>query len=49
MISIDPNSDLWAASDLMSTQNVRKLPVIEYDKVVGILTLSDLVKHITDH
>ncbi len=37
------------ASDLMSTRNVRKLPVIEDDKVVGILTSSDLVKHIADH
>ena len=49
LISIDPNSDLWAASDLMSTRNVRKLPVIDDDKVVGILTSSDLVKHIADH
>jgi len=49
LISIDPNSDLWLASDLMSTRNVRKLPVIDDDKVVGILTSSDLVKHIADH
>ena len=49
LISIDPNSDLWAASDLMSTRNVRKLPVIDDDKVVGIITSSDLVKHIADH
>lgn len=49
LISIDPNSDLWIASDLMSTRNVRKLPVIDDDKVVGIITSSDLVKHIADH
>ena len=49
LISIDPNSDLWVASDLMSTRNIRKLPVIDDDKVVGILTSSDLVKHIADH
>jgi len=49
LISIDPNSDLWMASDLMSTRNVRKLPVIDDDKVVGIITSSDLVKHITKH
>ena len=49
LISIDPDSDLWIASDLMSTRNVRKLPVIEDDKVVGIVTSSDLVKHIADH
>ncbi len=49
LISIDPNSDLWVASDLMSTRNVRKLPVIDNEKVVGIITSSDLVKHIADH
>lgn len=49
LISIDPNSDLWIASDLMSTRKVRKLPVIDDDKVVGIITASDLVKHIADH
>ena len=49
LISIDPNSDLWTASDLMSTRNVKKLPVIDDDKVVGIITSSDLVKHIADH
>ena len=49
LISIDPNSNLWIASDLMSTRNVRKLPVIDDDKVVGIITSSDLVKHIADH
>ncbi|WP_048097367.1 CBS domain-containing protein [Candidatus Nitrosopumilus salarius] len=49
LISIDPDSDLWIASDLMSTRNVRKLPVIDDDTVVGIITSSDLVKHIADH
>ena len=49
LISIDPDSDLWIASDLMSTRSVRKLPVIDDDKVVGIITSSDLVKHIADH
>ena len=49
LISIDSNSDLWVASDLMSSRNVRKLPVIDDDKVVGIITSSDIVKHIADH
>ena len=49
LISIDSNSNLWVASDLMSTRNVRKLPVIDDGKVVGIITSSDLVKHIADH
>jgi len=44
LISIDPDSDLWVTSDLMSTRNVRKLPVIVDDKVVGIIPTSDIVK-----
>ena len=49
LISIDSNSDLSIASDLMSTRNVRKLPVIDDDKVVGILTSSDLAKHFANN
>ena len=49
LISIDPNSDLWVASDLMSTRKVRKLPVIDDDHVVGMITSSDIIKHIADH
>ena len=49
LISIDSNSDLSIASDLMSTRNVRKLPVIDDDKVVGILTSNDLAKHFADN
>jgi CBS domain-containing protein len=49
LISIDSDSDLWTASDLMSTRKVRKLPVIDNDKVVGILTSSDIITHFADH
>jgi len=49
LISIDPTSDLSIASDLMFTRNVRKLPVIDDDKVVGILTPNDLLKYITNY
>lgn len=49
LISVDSSSDVWEASDLMSARNVRKLPVIDDDKVVGIITSSDIVKYIADH
>ncbi|MBS1268396.1 MAG: Homoserine O-acetyltransferase [Nitrosopumilus sp.] len=49
LISVDSSSDIWEASDLMSARNVRKLPVIDDDKVVGIITSSDIVKYIADH
>lgn len=46
LISIDSNSDLYAASDLMSSQKIRTLPVIDGDKVVGIITVLDLMSHL---
>ena len=49
IISIKPESNLWTAADLMSTRKIRKLPVIDDDKVVGIITSGDLVNHIADH
>jgi len=49
IISIDSDSNLWVASDLMSSRNVRKLPVIDDNQVVGIITSSDLIRHIADH
>ena len=49
IISIKSESNLWTAADLMSTRKIRKLPVIDDDKVVGIITSGDLVKHIADH
>jgi len=33
----------------MLTRDVRKSSVIDDDKVAGIITSSDLVKHIADH
>jgi len=48
LISIDPNFDLWMASDLMSSRKIRKLPIIDNEKVVGIITSSDIVKYISD-
>lgn len=46
LISIDSNSDLWASSNLMSLRKIRTLPVIDNDKVVGIITVSDLMNNL---
>ena len=46
LISIDSNSDLWAASDLMSSSKIRTLPVIDNGTVVGIITVGDLMNHV---
>jgi len=49
LVSIDPTSDLQVAFDLMSSRKVRTLPVIDDEKVVGIVTSSGIVKYLAKH
>ena len=43
LVAIGPEESVWMIADLMYTRGIRKLPVIEEDKVVGIVTATDLV------
>ncbi len=42
--SIPPTADCREATRLMSEQQVRRLPVVEEGRVVGIVSLADLAK-----
>jgi CBS domain-containing protein len=42
IISISPNADITEAARLMAKNNVRRLPVAEHGKLVGIITTSDI-------
>ena len=44
IISIDSEETVWEAAELMKEKNIHKIPVQENDKIVGILTATDLVK-----
>lgn len=44
--TIDSNESILAAADLMSTKKIRKLVVVDNDKVVGIITSTDLVNQL---
>ena len=46
LIAINPDETVWMISDLMYTRSVRKLPVIENDQVIGIVTATDLVNQL---
>jgi CBS domain-containing protein len=47
IFSCSPEDTLKAAMDLMASQNVRRLPVMdEAQRVIGWLTLSDLSRHL---
>jgi len=43
LFAITPKESVWMAADLMYTRGIRKLPVIDDDKVVGIITATDLI------
>ena len=46
LIAVGPDESVWMISDIMYTRKVRKLPVIENDKVIGIVTATDLVNQL---
>ena len=41
--SCTPETDLREAEKLMKTNQVRRIPIMENNKVIGILTLGDLI------
>ncbi|MFB5646777.1 MAG: CBS domain-containing protein, partial [Candidatus Nitrosomaritimum yanchengensis] len=46
LIAIGPDETVWMVSDLMYTRGVRKLPVIDNEHVVGMITATDLVNQL---
>lgn len=45
LVTIDPETTVGAAHDVMRTHGFRKLIVVENDHLVGILTQTDIVQH----
>ncbi len=48
IISITPNTHLLAALDIMIKKHIRRLPVVEQDKLIGMLYISDLFYYLLD-
>lgn len=46
LLAIGPEESVWMVADLMYTRGIRKLPVIEDDQVIGIITATDLVNQL---
>jgi len=44
LITIDPNADLAEAAKIMAKNNINRLPVMEGDKLVGLISSTDIVK-----
>lgn len=46
LIGVNPDESVLMVADLMYTRGVRKIPVIEEDKVIGIITATDLINQL---
>jgi len=44
LVTIDPNTAVEDAAKIMAQKVIKTLPVVEKDKVVGVLTSSDIVR-----
>jgi CBS domain-containing protein len=48
IVTVDPSVDLEECFNLMNVHRIRHLPVVEDDKLVGMLSIRDLVRAIVD-
>jgi CBS domain-containing protein len=46
LITVDPDASLKEAARLMSTNKIRRLPVLKNNKLVGIVVASDFVRNV---
>ncbi len=44
LVVISPGETLWEAAEIMKKKDIHKLPIQDENKIVGIITASDLVK-----
>lgn len=49
VISIDANQDLEECMNLMIENNIRHLPVYDKDKLVGLISVRDILKEVVDY
>jgi CBS domain-containing protein len=48
VFTIGPNEELDNAAILMNKHKIHRIPVVENDKLVGIITATDLIAHSDD-
>jgi CBS domain-containing protein len=47
VISIDPEAEILEAAKVMVSRMIRRLPVVENNKLVGIITTSDMIREVS--
>ncbi|MGB3221523.1 MAG: CBS domain-containing protein [Desulforhopalus sp.] len=48
VITIGPHADLFMVLDIMIKKHVRRLPVVEDQRILGIVYISDLFNHLLE-
>lgn len=48
VITVGPNVDLFMVLDIMIKKHVRRLPVVENERLIGIVYISDLFNHLLE-
>ena len=46
VVTVDPDASIKEAARLMSTNKIRRLPVLKENKLVGIVVAADLVRNV---
>jgi CBS domain-containing protein len=49
MVTVHPDDDIEECMELFTDKHIRHLPVIEKKKVVGVVSIGDIVKSIIDY
>lgn len=49
VITVGPEEDLEKCMELFTHKHLRHLPVIEDEKIIGIVSIGDVVKGVIDH
>jgi len=44
LISVEPSIEIAEASKLMFQKNIKKMPIVEKDKLLGLVTLTDILR-----
>ena len=44
LVTVDPNDTVDEAAKIMAQKRIKKLPVVDGDKVVGVVSTSDIVR-----